>query len=335
MGEFNLPDLNASERSSRKCLDRLCRELPDKLSGPIEFICVYVVGSYGRMEAHASLSDFEWITVYDERLVAVEEARRFQADLTGYFADVFGRSALSINKTFGEICSIGDLCTNVGGEADTNRTLTFRMLVLAEGTPLLRNAAYEKILQGLAETYSGSFTAGHRLLSLATDLARYWRTLRIDYKHKVDEDRKPWAVRNLKLRSYRRFWFFSSAMHFLAFGPRINYAERQRFHVPDVVAFMQTMGGNPVQRFVTAARKLGIPECEFEKLLELYNSIHAQLGDPAVRHELAQLDGYQRFPNPVYESVRSKCSALHSHLAEFVLALPSEPRRQFLEMFLL
>lgn len=59
-----------------------------------------------------------------------------QADLTKAFAERFGRENLSISKTFGEVAELSALLTNVGGEADTNQTLTYRMLTLVEGRSL-------------------------------------------------------------------------------------------------------------------------------------------------------------------------------------------------------
>src|ERR1700741_4384193 len=108
----DLPGLNESYLQSQLYLNRVAPSYLSAVRGPTDHVCVLAVGSYGRLEAHPEVSDFEWITVYDDSLVGKDEARQFQADLTGFLADVFGRNRLSINKTFGDICSISDLCTN-------------------------------------------------------------------------------------------------------------------------------------------------------------------------------------------------------------------------------
>lgn len=330
-----LASLNESYAHSQLYLNRVAPSYLSVVRGPTEHVCVLAVGSYGRLEAHPEVSDFEWITVYDDALVGKDEARRFQADLTGFLADVFGRNRLSINKTFGDICSIAGLCTNVGGEADTNRTLTYRMLALAEGTVLHHNDAYEKIIAGLAKTYGGSHTAGHRLLSLATDIARYWRTLRIDFKFKVDEGGKHWAVRNLKLRSSRRMWYLASALHLVAFGPRIEYASSKIFDLEGVKMFMRDMGGNPVTRLLRSAEQLAADEKIISKLLSTYDLVQQELNDPATRNHLDQLVGGKRFDDKTYESIRSKCADLHKTAADLILNLPLDARREVVEMFLL
>jgi hypothetical protein len=209
------------------------------------------------------------------------------------------------------------------------------MLALIEGTPLVRNDAYNKILHGLATTYGSSFTAGHRLLSLATDVARYYRTMRIDYKFKVDEGGKTWAVRNMKLRSARRISYLSSMLHFVAQGPRIQYDVQREFDVGDVFRFMLDMNGNPGQRLLSSAARLGGGRSEIESVLSLYNVIHAQLSDPALRQHLENLDTRRKFDDRVYESIRANCSALHKAAAELILSLDGEQGRELLEMFLL
>ena len=254
-----------------------------------------------------------------------------QAELTTTFAEEFGRERLSISKTFGEVAARSALLTNVGGEADTNQTLTYRMLTLAEGRTLTSNA-HASVINGLAEVYGRSHTAGHRLLSLATEIARYWRTLRIDYKHKVDESQKPWAIRSMKLRSFRRFWFFSSALHFLAFGPRTN--PPGRLGAEAVEAFMKTMGGNPAARFIQAAAKLSVDQQLTRKVLTTYDEIHRRLTNPDVRRVLDELPAADMEKEPVFVEIRELTRALHRMMATVVLDLRLSDRQEIVEMFL-
>jgi hypothetical protein len=293
--------LAAADEHSAETLDRLRVALVTVPRVIGKYMDVIAVGSYGRGEAAKDLSDFEWITIYDDRYVAREEAVVAQADLTVTFANEFGRERLSINKTFGEVAERSALLTNVGGEADTNQTLTYRMLTLAEGRALT-DEAHAGVIAGLAGTYGGTHTAGHRLLSLATEIARYWRTLRIDYKYKVDESRKPWALRSMKLRSFRRFWYFSSALHFLAFGPRVN--PPSRLESAAVEAFMKTMGGNPAVRFIRAGEKLGVAEQLMRRVLTIYDDIHRRSADPSVREVLNKLSAEKMEEERVFVDIR-------------------------------
>jgi hypothetical protein len=324
--------LAAAEAHSVETLSRVkarVEMIPTLVEGLADVIAV---GSYGRGEAVPQVSDFEWITIYDDRLVAREEAIVLQAELTRGFADVFGRSRLSISKTFGEVAELSALGTNVGGEADSNQTLTYRMLTIAEGRSLTA-AAHDKVIDALARTYGRTHTAGHRLLSLATEIARYWRTLRIDYKFKVDENRKPWALRNMKLRSYRRFWYFASAIHFVAFGPRATAPAR--IEVGEGKKFLTDMGGNPAMRFLLASDKLEIDPERVGRMLRTYDAIHRRCALDRTRAVLEALPADEMENEPVFTELREFCRDLHHQMAEMVISLGESPRREMLEMFLL
>lgn len=326
------PSLSAAENSSITAIHRMrdiVASIPTVVPG---FMDVIVVGSYGRGEAAPGVSDVEWITIFDDRHVAREEGLVAQADLTRRFADEFGRESLSISKTFGEVAARSSLVTNIGGEADTNQTLTYRMLTLAEGRTLTDDA-HAKVVSALAQTYGGTHTAGHRLLSLATEVARYWRTLRIDYKFKVDETKKPWALRSIKLRSFRRFWYFSSALHFIASGPRVN--QPGRLAPPAVEQFMKTMGGNPAIRFIDAAALLGVEEELVRRILRTYDQIHQRASDPSVRQTLDEVVAEKMEESPVIVEIREMTRDLHRSMAELVLKLPEKHLQELLEMFLL
>jgi hypothetical protein len=329
------PSLAESYRQSQAKLEDVEKRIRELVPGPHDHICVFAVGSYGRSEAQAAVSDFEWMTVYDDTRVGSSEALVFQSHLTAYFASVFGRDKLSINKTFGDVAAIADLHTNVGGEADTNRALTYRILALCEGRVVNQSNAHEAIIGRLASAYGGSHTAGHRLLSLATDVARYWRTLRIDYKYKVDEKKKSWAVRALKLRSARRLAYFSSALHFVAFGPRLDYDQAPGFASQVIEDFMRDMAGNPVERILRSIREMGVDEDVANRLLAEYEIIHKELGDTSVRNHIERLNEKDRFGDETFQRLRLICVKIHQLAAEFIQCLPSPHQQQMIEMFLL
>ena len=71
-----LRSLRASLDYSREKLEEVERGLREAVPGPHDELCVFAVGSYGRSEAHEGVSDFEWITVYDDERVGNAEAWR-------------------------------------------------------------------------------------------------------------------------------------------------------------------------------------------------------------------------------------------------------------------
>ena len=330
---------NAIEHS-QKVVQQVSGIIKSKQSTFNDYICVFIVGSYGRFEAY-SHSDIEWLVVFDDAKVGIQEANIFQAQITESIAGVVGRDRISIGKTFGEVVALSALITNIGGIADTSRTLTYRILCLAEGTPLERNKCYYTILSKLAHVYGDSHTAGHRLLSFATDISRYWRTLRIDYKQKVDELKQPWALRGFKLRCVRRCWYFSLVLHFIVFGPRLksdsNGKAINAFEYNDIKNFMLTLSENPSVRIKNAIDNIKNEDsfCLMNKLLRLYDGYYNVINDFDARQSLDALNFEDRYQNRTYLSLREICAEMHSTMADIVISLPDYHRRQAIEMFLL
>jgi len=73
------------------------------------------------------------------------------------------------------------------------------------GVPLSQDI----ILQQVYYTKTAKEKGGYPR-ALINELIRYYKTVAVDYLYKVEETNKPWALRNLKLRHSRKFWFFST-----------------------------------------------------------------------------------------------------------------------------
>jgi len=304
------------------------------LALPYDYMAVVALGSYGRLEAHEDASDFEWLVIYDDKHVNVHEATTAQSKLTSVFADIFGRERLSVSKTFGQTSDLTGLGTLVGGLGETNQMLTYRTLTLTEGIPISPGQGYNRTLRALAYVYGRSHTGGHRLLSVATELARYYRVVRASYKFKIDEEGKPWGVRSIKHRSYRRFAYFSSALHFVVLGPRIDYVTARLFDIDAVVEYFETMNQPPIERLAVALKAISADEVAQPSLV-IYERIHRALASASIRSHLDQLDAADRFDDDIYRQIRQDCISLHAELAETVMRLPADTRRQLIEMFLL
>lgn len=85
LGDFqSLAAADSHATSTLHMLESVVSALPSLVP---RFVDVIAVGSYGRGEAVENISDFEWITIYDDNRVAREEAIVLQADLTKAFAE--------------------------------------------------------------------------------------------------------------------------------------------------------------------------------------------------------------------------------------------------------
>jgi hypothetical protein len=70
----------------------------------------------------------------------------------------------------------------------------------------------EAIRRRILEAYAEERTSGRHVLSFCNDIARYYNTLCIEYKAKIDEEGKDWCTRNMKLRHSRKLWYFSNIL---------------------------------------------------------------------------------------------------------------------------
>src|SRR2546421_555271 len=101
-----------------------------------------------------------------------------------------------------------ELVHQIGGEDDTNRNTTRRILLLLESDTIGRHEAYDRTVNNIIDRYvleDRQFLRKgaryHVPRFLLNDFARYWRTMAVDFAYKVrTRSRKGAAIRNIKLR---------------------------------------------------------------------------------------------------------------------------------------
>lgn len=171
-------------------------------------ISVVVFGSWARDELTEG-SDDDW---------AIVVAREF-AD---YDPDVVRAMALAqehlggderqpvSQAVFGVPFDGNGLVTHIGLDADTNRNLTRRMLLLLESRELASDI-HADCWKTVLERYLRFGIKNNRPPRfLLNDLVRYWRTICVDFegKHRDTGGEDPkWVTRNAKLRTSRKLLF--------------------------------------------------------------------------------------------------------------------------------
>ena len=178
----------------------------------LDGLCFAATGSVGRKEA-LEASDLDLIPIASNDKVLAD----WEPDDAELRENL--RTHLSIKVSNGEdltkACSLPSLIDpkKIGGEKDNSSELTKRVLLLTESISAGGKMPIAEVRTKLLNAYGEEDrTSGRHVLSLCNDVARYYKTLCIEYIPRANDPEKDWSTRNIKLRHSRKFWYFSNIM---------------------------------------------------------------------------------------------------------------------------
>ncbi|MES0490842.1 MAG: hypothetical protein ABUK01_12675 [Leptospirales bacterium] len=295
-----------------------------------ENICFAVMGSIGRFEA-GETSDIDIIPIFsDEGSKALFESENHNKLFRKHLREHSSRD-VSKGEDITAPVTIAELIDpeTIGGQKDNSNTLTRRLLLITEGVQVGGNLDLNLIKTEILKSYADQErTSGRNVLSLMNDIARYYRTLLIEFKAKIDVEDKAWGIRNAKLRHNRKFWYFSCILAFVMNDSKNESIENQidflikSFNTPAYLRYSQILNKFPV---------------EYGELLASYFWFIEFIG---LKDKRALL-GKVRFQNRNnmdqidYQAVKLNSGRLHNEMISIILSLPEKYKKKLLDWFLL
>ena len=139
-------------------------------------------GSYARREATES-SDVDLFFCETEN--GASDAQEKQDVFRELLRENLNMTLPASNGVFEEPLAVTKIC-EIGGQDDSNVTITRRMLLLLEGEWVFNEPAFHNVRDQLLKKYLASQPEEDKIcMFLLNDIIRYWRTICIDLEHKT------------------------------------------------------------------------------------------------------------------------------------------------------
>jgi hypothetical protein len=185
------------------------------------------------------------------------------------------------------------LLRNIGGDQDSNATITRRLLLLLEGEWLFNSEGLKELRRDILQRYIGEKITDHQLaLFLLNDIIRYYRTMAVDYENKIEGDVKPWGIRNIKLVFSRKLLYASGLFSVGMTADRTRNSK---------VSTLEQLFDMPViDRMIAICGKSNVGA-----VLSSYNQFLQKLDQTEIREKLKSLSRDQR-DDPLFRELKNE-----------------------------
>lgn len=343
------PAVARGRSSARDVLRQLTAELSEFINYDVDIV---VFGSLARRE-RTSGSDIDWTMLIDGQ--ASLKHRVLARDIDAKLVEM-GMKQPGGEGIFGSMAFSHDIVHHIGGQADSNRNTTQRVLLLLEsdvirsaesdpvGPPYDELVPLERVTRQIFERYlvhdsnyhEGEDEASRIPRFLLNDIVRYWRTMCVDFAYKDWEQAgQKWALRNIKLRTSRKLLFFSGLLTVLScwqndmLKRKPAAEESQKEYLLRMQAHLTSFArSTPLDILVWSLGELGLQNATV-RFLDQYERFLVLLDDADVREHLAQLlenDVYtdehflecRAVSHDIQETLTGVCFDEHTQLREFI-----------------
>jgi hypothetical protein len=276
---------------------------------------IVVFGSLARFEL-TSGSDIDWTLLLDGPSDPRHHhvSQKIASAVKGLTEKDVGREG-----TFGSLVSSHDLVNYIGGEGDTNSNTTRRNLLLLESRSIGNDEAYNRVKRNLLQRYlsedSGLWrqTVTNKLPHfLLNDIARYWRTMTVDYAYK--ERTRGGAgipLRNIKLGLSRKLIFVSGLL--ACYTCHLNFEDavaREMFYSQQntaglVARLHETLKMYPLELIASVLSAFPQHDVATKQLFDTYDHFIGMLLDEKTRSHLEKLHSDNCGDDVIYQEART------------------------------
>ncbi len=325
-GPLESPSLKTARYASLKTREDLDALLSAKIGKyASEDTSLVVFGSLAR-EEWTSKSDLDWTYLIDGE--ANSDHLKISQQIQKLFRDE-DYNEPGPTGTFGNMAFSHDVIHQIGGQHDTNRNTTQRILLLLESCPIgKRTEAYERVIRGVINRYleedvhpltrdSQRYRVPRFLLN---DIVRFWRTMAVDFASKQrDRAGEGWGLRNAKLRMSRKLIFASGLLvcFSLNLDPELNSqisTDKDAIKLKLVNHIRDWVRLTPLEILAKSIDQYGVPDAAGKELFGAYAEFLGLLNDEASRTALKALRASDSRTDATFQKVREISRAFENAL---------------------
>jgi predicted nucleotidyltransferase len=317
---------NAAERQ-RELDQLLTAEVSEPYTYASDAASLVVFGSLARGE-WTSGSDLDWTYLVDgqansDHLHIAQEIDRVLKKHKDRFP-VPGQTGI-----FGNLAFSHEIVHQIGGQADTNKNTTQRVLLLLESFAIGREVqAYERVIKAVINRY---LEEDNHLLTedgkayrvprfLLNDIVRFWRTMAVDFANKQrDRGGEGWGIRNAKLRMSRKLIFASGLL--LCFSCHLDpelqttiSTEKDVIKLNLVKHIREFVRQSPLEILAKSVQQFSVPDKIQGDLFSSYARFLEILDDKEARERLKSLRAEHSREDAVFRKVKEISSVFERSL---------------------
>jgi hypothetical protein len=282
-------------------------------------------GSLARREWIEGASDLDWTYLVDGQAKSahLKIAQEISAILKKQVINVGGRECYRFGEpgqtgTFGNLGFSHGLVHLIGGQDDTNKNMTQRVLLLLESVPIGSRSAYDRVCKSVIARYLEE--ESHLLVEGATkfkvprfllnDIVRFWRTMAVDFASKQrDRGGREFGLRNAKLRMSRKLIFASGLL--LCFSCHLDEDLQAKISTGDDDINVTHLTNHiweyaqrtPLDILALFVQKLDVPNEKAELLFDSYDEFIKIVSSPERRQGLKNMTARES-RDPIFKPVR-------------------------------